>query len=229
VATIVGAAWYKDWLPWKRTPKRIEVASYAMPITKSNPASTGGKGASGTNAAVIQTVNGKTGVETAQSENHSTESANVGSTPTPPETTTTEAAVDSSAPGVAVAQPGDRGKPTTLTATAKRSPVHARAASRGDSAAGSPEEAVVVPPKLIRSAQALASLDDLRDFETGSVIIDAVVDETGNVFAMNVLSGPPSLRDPALRALKDYRYEPATRNGKPIPAHIKVKIQFHFE
>jgi len=86
-----------------------------------------------------------------------------------------------------------------------------------------------VPPKLIHAAQAVASLDDLRDFETGSVIIDAVVETTGTVSSMNVLSGPPSLRQPAMDALKNYQYEPATRNGKPVAAHVKVKIQFHFE
>jgi hypothetical protein len=37
------------------------------------------------------------------------------------------------------------------------------------------------------------------------------------------------LRGPALTALKDYRYIPAAMNGKPVPAHVTVKIQFHFE
>jgi protein TonB len=86
-----------------------------------------------------------------------------------------------------------------------------------------------VPPKLIRSERAVASLDDLRDFETGSVVIDAFIDTDGSVGSMTVLSGPPSLRQPALRALRDYKYEPATQNGHPIAAHVTVKIQFHFE
>jgi TonB family protein len=91
------------------------------------------------------------------------------------------------------------------------------------------EDSVVVVPKLIRSVRAVASLDDLRDFETGSVMIDAIIDMAGDVTSMNVLSGPPSLRTPALEALKKYKYEPATRNGKPVPAHVTVRIQFHFE
>ena len=86
-----------------------------------------------------------------------------------------------------------------------------------------------MPPKLIRSERAVASLDDLRDFETGSVIMDAVVDQSGDVIASNVLSGPPSLRAPAKEALKHFKYEPAMRNGKPVPARVTVKIQFHFE
>jgi TonB family protein len=90
-------------------------------------------------------------------------------------------------------------------------------------------EAVTVPPKLIKSARAYVTLDDLRDFETGSVMIDALVDASGMVSPIRVISGPPSLREPALQALKDYRYEPAMRNGKPVPARVTVKIQFHFE
>jgi outer membrane biosynthesis protein TonB len=46
---------------------------------------------------------------------------------------------------------------------------------------------------------------------------------------MTVLSGPPSLRRPALQAIKNYKYEPATQNGHAIAAHVTVKIQFHFE
>ena len=86
-----------------------------------------------------------------------------------------------------------------------------------------------VPPKLVKAEQAIATLDDLHDFETGSVVIDAFVDTDGSVGSMTVLSGPPSLRQPALRALRNYKYEPATQNGHPIAAHVTVKIQFHFE
>jgi protein TonB len=86
-----------------------------------------------------------------------------------------------------------------------------------------------VPPKLIKSERATASLDDLRDFETGSVVIDAIIDTGGSVTSMKVLSGPPSLRWPALQALKNYKYQPAMQNGRPVAAHVTVKIQFHFE
>jgi TonB family protein len=82
---------------------------------------------------------------------------------------------------------------------------------------------------LIRSERAVARLDDLRDFETGSVVVDAIIDTAGNVTSMRVLSGPPSLRWPALQALKNYKYEPAMQNGQAVPAHVTVKIQFHFE
>ena len=228
VITIIGAVWYKGWLPWKRTPKKIAVATYA--VSMPHPVSAGSveTGTPGTSVAVAQPANGKKGTETALPESHTIGSANPGSVTKPSGTAASETPVDPSVPEVVATQPNGRGKPASITPASKRTPVRATPASGGDPAV-SPEEASTVPPKLLRAAQAVASLDDLRDFETGSVIIDALIDASGMVSSMNVLSGPPSLRDPAMQALKDYRYEPATRNGKPIPAHVKVKIQFHFE
>jgi len=72
-------------------------------------------------------------------------------------------------------------------------------------------------------------MDAVRDFETGRVVIDAVVGTTGQVESMSVISGPPSLYDAAKKALKQYRYEPATQNGQPVPVHITVTIRFQFE
>ena len=86
-----------------------------------------------------------------------------------------------------------------------------------------------VPPKLIKSVRALASLDDLRDFETGNVVIDAVVGTEGEVHFISVISGPPSLRAPAVRAVKQYLYEPARRDGQPVPEHVTITIRFRFE
>lgn len=75
----------------------------------------------------------------------------------------------------------------------------------------------------------MASLEDTHDFETGNVVIDAVVDTEGDVHFISVLSGPPSLRGAAVRAVKDYKYEPATRNGQPVPERVHITIRFRFE
>lgn len=93
----------------------------------------------------------------------------------------------------------------------------------------SPGDGVVVPPRLIKSVKAVASLDALRDFETGNVVIDAVVDTDGEVHFITVIAGPPSLRAPAVAAVKQYRYEPATRNGQPVPEHVHITVRFSFE
>jgi len=55
------------------------------------------------------------------------------------------------------------------------------------------------------------------------------VGTTGEVNLVSILAGPPSLRAPAVASLKEYRYEPATRNGQPVPAHVTITIHFRFE
>ena len=95
--------------------------------------------------------------------------------------------------------------------------------------AASSSDSSIIPPKLIKSVLAVASLEDTHDFETGNVVIDAVVDTEGDVHFISVLSGPPSLRRAAVRAVKDFKYEPATRNGQPVPERVHITIRFRFE
>jgi TonB family protein len=90
----------------------------------------------------------------------------------------------------------------------------------------------IVPPKLIKSVRAIASPNALSDFATSnsdSVTFDALVDTSGHVTSMKVLSGSSSLQSTAIAALKQYQYEPATRRGKPVPAHVTVTVKFLFE
>ena len=115
------------------------------------------------------------------------------------------------------------------TPTIRHSSPNPSPAKSVDAMPTSAQQSGIVPPKLIKSVPATASLDDLRDFERGDVVIDAVVDASGQVTSMNVLSGPPSLHRPAMEALKKYQYAPATLNGKPVPAHVTVKVHFKYE
>jgi outer membrane biosynthesis protein TonB len=56
-----------------------------------------------------------------------------------------------------------------------------------------------------------------------------VVGTEGEVHFIGVISGPPSLRAAAVGAVKQYRYEPATRNGQPVPERVNITIRFRFE
>jgi TonB family protein len=117
-------------------------------------------------------------------------------------------------------------------ATSKHSTPGASLKTAASSAALPSQGAAIVPPKLIKSVRAIASPNALEYFahdKTATVTVDAVVDATGRVKSMKVLSGPASLRDSAVEALKQYRYEPATLHGKPVDAHVTVPIKFLFE
>jgi hypothetical protein len=227
VVTMIGAAWYKHWLPWNREAKKIPVASWAGTVTPTAVAPPAKTTAPGTGA--VAAGNQKSATDTPGSTNAvppETAPANV----TVRETAPTNAGPgETPSPAYSSGKPAVRGKSSLSPSNAKRSTFHTPAAAAIDSAPNSAADSVTIPPKLIRSERAVASLDDLRDFETGSVFIDAVVDQSGDVISMNVLSGPPSLRAPAKEALKHYKYEPALRHGKPVPARVTVKVQFHFE
>jgi len=64
---------------------------------------------------------------------------------------------------------------------------------------------------------------------SGGVTIDALIDANGRVTKMKVLSGPTLLEQAAMDALKQWKYEPAMLDGKPVPMHLTVTIQFHLK
>ena len=60
----------------------------------------------------------------------------------------------------------------------------------------------------------------------GTVVVDAVIDEHGNVVQARVLSGNPVLVDAALKAVLQWKYEPTSLNGQPISVELQVQVQF---
>ena len=92
-----------------------------------------------------------------------------------------------------------------------------------------PQDDVYVPPKLLKAIRSLSPPEALRAYVSGVVSLDTVVDESGRVQSATPVSGPKALYKKAEEIVKDYAYRPATRNGKPVPAHVEVKIQFWYE
>lgn len=60
----------------------------------------------------------------------------------------------------------------------------------------------------------------------GDVTLDALVDESGNVLDVKVIAGPLLLRDAAMEALRQWKYEPARLDGQPTPMHLTVTVKF---
>ncbi len=63
----------------------------------------------------------------------------------------------------------------------------------------------------------------------GAVLVDALVDASGRVSAMKVVSGPVLLHQAAMDALRQWKYQPATLDGKPVPMHLTVTVQFRLQ
>lgn len=218
LAGVIGTAWYKGWIPGIHQPKKIAVSSWSggvttplstLPVsteatTKKNPGNNAVVSAKGTAAGTSLPSEAAT---------RASENNGIGSAPHI----------------VVVEKPLVKEKNPPANSVAKSPPVYTLPMKAVNPVITSASGSAFTPPRLIKSEQAVASLDDLHDFETGSVVVDAIIDTEGNVASIRVLSGPPSLRWPAVRALKDYKYAPALQNGKPVAAHVSVKMQFHFE
>lgn len=63
----------------------------------------------------------------------------------------------------------------------------------------------------------------------GDVTIDALIDATGKVSDMKIVTGNALLQNAATEALRHWKYQPALLDGEPIPIHINVTITFHLK
>lgn len=84
-------------------------------------------------------------------------------------------------------------------------------------------------PKLIRAVKPVPPPEALRNYVTGNVNVDALVDVTGHVKSVTVISGPKKLWNTAIDQMKQYVYEPARKNGKPVTSHVQTSLQYWYE
>ena len=84
----------------------------------------------------------------------------------------------------------------------------------------------VHPAKLISSVSPVYPAMAKQQNVYGDVQIDALIDATGKVTTMKVVSGPALLQRPAMDALHQWKYQPATLDGKPVPMHVTVTLRF---
>jgi len=64
---------------------------------------------------------------------------------------------------------------------------------------------------------------------SGDVKVDALIDANGRVTTMKVVSGPTLLHQAAMDALRQWKYQPATLDGKPVAMHLTVTLQFRLQ
>lgn len=226
VLTIVGAASYQHWSPWGSTAKSAPIPPTPEALT-----------------AKVSALSAKPQTDSALEQANKTAPANE-SLRTPPVVSSQSAApVDSRKPepvevappgpafttGVAAGRTHTGRTPPSATLTAKRAAELPQAEAFADATVHAAANDGFVPPTLIHSVRPVASLHQLYDFETGHVVIDAVVDTAGDVIATQPIAGPPSLRGPAAAAVMQFRYQPATRKGRPVATHIRVIVPFEYE
>jgi TonB family protein len=98
-------------------------------------------------------------------------------------------------------------------------------ADRRASVEGVPRD--TIPPKLVQSAPAPYTAQGLEQGIEGTVVLMVLVRRDGSVGPVNVSESlEESLDRSAVGAVRKWRFDPATRGGKPVEVVVEVKVDF---
>jgi TonB family protein len=95
------------------------------------------------------------------------------------------------------------------------------------SALPAPPASTTKPARLISSVPAVYPEFARQRGIGGTVVIQATIEANGAVGATKVLSGPQSLRESAVHALRQWKYEPGRVDGQPAPTEVTVTLHFN--
>lgn len=84
----------------------------------------------------------------------------------------------------------------------------------------------VKPPRLIFGPEPKYPILAKQSHISGIVVIEAVIDEHGNVTGMRAISGHPILIPAAMEAVSKRKYEPTILDGEPTPIDLRVEVSF---
>jgi periplasmic protein TonB len=84
----------------------------------------------------------------------------------------------------------------------------------------------VKPPRLISGPAPVYPILAKQSRIQGIVVIEAIIDEHGNVVQEKVISGHPLLVEAALKAVSQRKYEPTVLDGQATPVDLRVEITF---
>lgn len=80
--------------------------------------------------------------------------------------------------------------------------------------------------RLIHQEPPLYPPDAKRDHIQGKVVIHAIIAKDGSVEDASVIEGICVLAEPALAAVKNWRYQTTTLNGKPVEVDTTITVVF---
>jgi protein TonB len=85
----------------------------------------------------------------------------------------------------------------------------------------------VKQPRLISGGQPEYPIVAKTAKVEGTVVIEAVIDEQGDVVQARAVSGPGLLYASALQAVLKWKYEPTILDGMPVSIRMQVTVGFH--
>ena len=96
-----------------------------------------------------------------------------------------------------------------------------------------PRAGTVVPPRAVKSVRALYTPQARNAGIEGTVLVDAVVLTDGSVRddvkVTQSLDTEFGLDDQAVKASKQWKFQPATKDGKPVQAHVVIEHVFSLQ
>ena len=84
------------------------------------------------------------------------------------------------------------------------------------------------PRKLVHVAPVYPEIARLSRVQ-GNVTMEAILDATGKVESVRVLSSQPLLEEAAVRAVRQWRYTPTELNGVPVPVLMTITVRFSLD
>ena len=85
----------------------------------------------------------------------------------------------------------------------------------------------VTVPRMICAPAPECPIIARQSHVSGTVVIEAVIDEHGNVVEARAVSGHALLIAAALKEVSERRYEPTILDGEPTPVALRVEVSFH--
>ncbi len=98
-----------------------------------------------------------------------------------------------------------------------------------------PETALQVGGDVIRPKRIFAPQPQYGEWARksriqGEVVVEAIIDKQGRITNVRVLKGLPlCLSEQAILAIRQWKFEPATLNGKPIDVYYNMTVNFRLE
>ncbi len=88
----------------------------------------------------------------------------------------------------------------------------------------------ILPPEKVYYPSPRYTEDGRRERVQGVVILEAVIDEEGDVYDVRVLKGLPlGLTESAVETARQWKFRPATQNGRPVPVFLNLTIRFSLQ
>jgi TonB family protein len=79
------------------------------------------------------------------------------------------------------------------------------------------------PPAVVSATE---TVYPIRSVASGTVVLEAALDNTGAITGVRVVRGIPSLTQEAERALRQWKFQPARLNGRSVSSKIPVGFVF---